>query len=263
MADKKRRKEVRRGVVKALLSPVNVAAVAIGSAAAAAAGSVALLAAGGATYAAMVAWDLSSKSFWKKLSGQRAALDPSALTDRVTRQLLERILAARTRIAGVLRETPEEVAAHVSSALGGVAELESRAGRLAGHAEQIARHLASTDRTQLRGEAESLAAKARGAQDAEARRHYAEAGAARQAQLTTLTELDAARDRVLASLERILTTLEGVPTQVVKMRTLDAEAVDQFSGDVGEELDRINVEMGAFEETLQTLVEARTVRESA
>jgi hypothetical protein len=68
---------------------------------------------------------------------------------------------------------------------------------------------------------------------------------------------------VLASLARILTTIEGIPTQIVKMRTLDAETVDQFSGDVGEEVERINVEMGAFEETLESLVQTRAVRESA
>jgi hypothetical protein len=62
---------------------------------------------------------------------------------------------------------------------------------------------------------------------------------------------------VLASLARILTSLEGLPTQIVKMGALDAQAVDGFSGDVGEQLDRINVEMGAFEETLAALVEER------
>ena len=79
----------------------------------------------------------------------------------------------------------------------------------------------------------------------------------RRTQLVSLEELGAARDRVLASLARILTTLEGIPTQIVKLRALDAQAVDDFSGDVGEQLDRINVEMGAFEETLETLVEER------
>jgi hypothetical protein len=262
MDDRKKRR--RRGITKALLSPLNISAVAIGSAAAAVLGSAGVLAAGGATYLALVAWDLSSKSFWKKVAGERAALPaPASIRDAETRALLERVLAARGAIAGVLQETPDAVAAHVSAALDGVAELEARAGRLALHADQIARHLATTDQPKLRAEAEALAQRARGTQDAEARRHYAEAGSARQAQLTALTELDAARDRVLASLARILTTIEGIPTQIVKMRTLDAEAVDQFSGDVGEEVERINVEMGAFEETLESLVQTRAVRESA
>jgi len=42
------------------------------------------------------------------------------------------------------------------------------------------------------------------------------------------------------------------------MRALDAQAVDVVSGDVNQELDRINREIGAFEETLKDVrVETR------
>jgi len=39
------------------------------------------------------------------------------------------------------------------------------------------------------------------------------------------------------------------------MRTLDAQAMDNVSGDMNAELERLTSEMRTFEETLKTLVE--------
>ena len=253
-------RQLKRGVWKAVTSPLNVSVVALASAGAAAVGSLGVLAAGGVAYAAMVAWDLSSKSFWSKLAaptGKDGLPALESLFDPETREAVARIAAARAEITRVMSETPEAVAAHVAPVVASLAELNGRAGRLALRADQIARHLAANSFEDLRVEMDELAAKAAGARDGDARRQYREAQAARQAQLGSLNELGAAHDRVVASLARILTTLEGLPTQIVKMRTLDDQAVDDFSGDVGQELDRINVEMGAFEETLASLVEER------
>ena len=255
----KQDRQLKRGVVKAVTSPLNVSVMALASAGAAAMGSVGLLAAGGVAYAAMVAWDLSSKSFWTKLAAPLRKTpelpDPEGLFDRETKQAVVRIAAARSQINRVMSETPDTVATHVEPVVASLAELDGRVARLALRADQIARHLAVSSIEDLRAEIDSLAAKAAGARDLDAKKQYREAQAARQTQLGNLNELTAAHDRVLASLARILTTLEGIPTQIVKMGALDAQAADDFSGDVGQQLDRINVEMRAFEETLETLVE--------
>lgn len=254
-------RQLKRGVVKAVTSPVNVSVMAVAGAGAAALGSLGVLAAGGVAYVAMVAWDLSSKSFWSKLAGvtteEPQLPSPEKLFDAETREVVTRIAAARAHIARAMKETPESVASHIEPVVAGLAELDGRVGRLAMRSDQISRHLTTTSVESLRAEIAELTAKAAGARDPDARRQYREAQATREAQLRSLEELAAARDRVLASLARILTSLEGIPTQIVKMGALDAQAVDEFSGDVGVELDRINVEMGAFEETLETLVEER------
>ncbi|HYV65922.1 MAG TPA: hypothetical protein VE964_06745, partial [Myxococcales bacterium] len=65
--------------------------------------------------------------------------------------------------------------------------------------------------------------------------------------------LVAARDRVSAHLSRIVATYEALPARVVHMRALDAEAADAMGGDLGQELDRMNHEIAAFEDTLKTL----------
>jgi hypothetical protein len=41
----------------------------------------------------------------------------------------------------------------------------------------------------------------------------------------------------------------------MRLRTLDDQASDALGGDVGAELDRMNVDLRAFEETLESLVE--------
>jgi hypothetical protein len=259
-AQEKTNRQLKRGVLKAAFSPVNLGVVAAAGAGAAALGSLGVLAAGGVAYVAMVAWDLSSKSFWSKLAARPRGPDlpaPERLFDPETRTAVSRIAAARAQIAQVMLEAPESVSAHIEPVVASLAELDGRVGRLAERADQIARHLATTSVETLQAEADDLASKAKRARDPDAGRQYREAQSAREAQLRSVGELSAARDRVLASLARILTNLEGLPTQIVKMGALDAQAVDDFSGDVGQQLDRINVEMGAFEETLATLVEER------
>jgi hypothetical protein len=57
---------------------------------------------------------------------------------------------------------------------------------------------------------------------------------------------------------RIVATLEGLPAKIVRMRALDAQAMDQLSGSMHDELDPMDVELKALEETLATLGEAAT-----
>ena len=169
-AREKTGRQLRRGVVKAVLSPFNVSVVAIASAGAAAVGSVGVLAAGGAAYLALVAWDLSSKAFWRKLGGPPQTApqlpSPDQLFDLETSAVVQRITKARAEIARVMSETPETVATHVEPVVASLAELDGRVGRLALRADQIARHLAATSTERLRRELEVLGAKAKEARDA-------------------------------------------------------------------------------------------------
>jgi hypothetical protein len=166
------------------------------------------------------------------------------------------ILAARRELERVLRETPAEVKSHLGVALGSVAELESRAARLVVRAEELARYLHSTDAEALRQQLGELEAQARRTSDDEARAHYENAQAARRDHLLALDDVSRARERIGANLARIGAALEGLPAKVVRLRALDAQAMDALSGNVNEELDSFNLEIKSFEETLQSLVEA-------
>ena len=59
----------------------------------------------------------------------------------------------------------------------------------------------------------------------------------------------------MANLSRIVATMEGLPPKIVRLRALDDQAVDKLSGTINEELENINGDLAAFEETLKSLTE--------
>ena len=55
------------------------------------------------------------------------------------------------------------------------------------------------------------------------------------------------------SSQRKSTLSQPLPAKIVRMRALDADAMDRLGGDVNGELERVNDEMKSFEETLRSL----------
>jgi hypothetical protein len=244
-----------------LLGPVNLGVAALGALAAAVLGSWPLLLLGGAAYGAMVAWDLSSQSFWNRIVNPpepRLRLPPAReLRDAETRAVVERVHAARAEIASAVAGSAESVVAPLRNALGTLDEVDARVGRLAQRSEQLSRFLGSHDAAALGAEAAELRERAGAAHDAETRRSYEETAVAREDQVRTLGEIGAARERIVADLERIAATLEGIPGRLLRMGALDAQAADRISDDVGRELGQMNLELGAYEETLASFVDGR------
>lgn len=245
-------------VVRAITSPLN-----LGVAATATAGAVALslwplAAIGGAAYAALVAWDLVNPDFWKKALGNpKLGSDtlpsPHAVSDPQVRESVKAILAAREELARVLGDTPSDVSEHLAGALVSLEELETRAKRLVSRAEDLSRYLAKSNADPIRKELARLQHRADLASDKQAKLEYEQAVKAREEQLQTLSDIEAAKDRILANLSRIVAALETMPAKVMRMRAMDAEAMDDLSGSMNKELARMNGEIQTFEETLKTI----------
>lgn len=227
--------------------------------AAAALGSWPILAIGGAAYAALVGWDLSNPDFWKKALGGRsepAALpDPKKLTDAELARAVEAIVTARGEVARVLKETPPDIQANLAGATAQLGELERHAAGLAMRGEALCAYLKSIDAAAVRAEVADLERRAKGARDPEARTQYETALAARREQLGALDDIDNALDRVRAQLANVAAAYAGLPPKMVRMRALDAQALDELSGSVSEELAHMNGEIRVFEETLKSLAE--------
>ena len=261
MANERDKPSMKRVLAKASIGPLNILVAGSAALGALAMHSWPLLALGGAAYTALVAWDAANPKFWKKLYGAPGAApppalpDPTKIADGATRKAVQGILAARAELARVLAETPAEVSAHLDSALGSVVELESRAARLAARAADLAGYLASVDGAAVRAERDRLDGEARRTADDEARREYEQARAAREEHLRALDDVSRVHDRIVANLARLGATLEALPAKIVRMRALDAQAMDSLSGDMNEELDSFNLELRSFEETLKSLVE--------
>jgi chromosome segregation ATPase len=240
----------------------------VGSAAvgAAALHSMPILLLGGVAYGALVAWDLvSGGSKGSSSSGSSTSsagedttprlMDPSEYQDPATQASVRAILGAKIEIDRVLGDTPPDVQANLSLALASIDELEQRAAKLALRSDDIAKYLSTMDPRVVQQDVETLARTVSQTRDPEARTQYEHAHAARRELQQTLQDLSAARERIHATMLSIGATLEGLPAKIVRMRALDAHAMDQLTGDVKEELDRMNGEIRTFEETLKSLGE--------
>jgi len=228
--------------------------------AAAALGSWPILAIGGAAYAALVGWDIANPDFWKKALGEAAPEaaslpDPARIADPELAESVRCVLRARGELAKVLAETSPEIQSNLAGAIVQVAELEKHVGLLVARGLDLGKYLASVDKRKLTAEVAALDGKIRAARDAEARSQYDAARKTRQGQVQAIADIEAAKDRVQAQLASIVATLETLPAQIVRMRALDAQAMDELSGSVKDELARMNGEVRVFEETLRSLAE--------
>ncbi|RJS25934.1 hypothetical protein DRW03_05550 [Corallococcus sp. H22C18031201] len=243
---------------RAAAAPLNLGVAGAGALGAAALHSWPVLALGGAAYAAMVAWDVASPDFWRGVlsrpQGARPGgpLDARAFADPRVREAMLGMLGARRSLENALEDAPAGVRAQLGLALTSLRELEERAWRLAARGDELSAFLRATDAQAVREAIRVTSQQATQAKDAEARAQYASARAAHEAQLQALRDIGAAHDRVLANLTRIAATMQGLPAQVMRLRALDAQATESMYGDLNEELGRMNGELGAFEESLQS-----------
>lgn len=257
-----RKRNLRKGVGRAVTGSLNLAVVGASGVGAAALGSWPILALGGAAYAALVAWDLSNPKFWAKVLGT-AAPEPVALPQpeklaAALRPVTTEIRAARQELERVLATTPPEVAEHLGGTLTTAAELERRAAELLARGDTLQRYLDSARLDEVRAAVAELERKLGARADAEARAQYQRALEARQEHLRTLEQIAGAVDRLLAHLTRVAALLSALPPKVIHLGALDAEAMDRASGAIERELDSFTVEIASFEETLETLTQAVT-----
>ncbi len=214
---------------------------------------------GGAAYAALVASDVSSAEFRKRVLFGRAAParlpNPAAIGDPAVRAAVERIALARAEVDKVVKATPRRVQRNVTTALAAIAELEGHGAALAIRADALSRYLAGVDLMAAHDEAEALATRAGQTPDPGARASYEAAAHAATERVTALGDIATARERSLAHLVRIESAIKAMPTKLVRLRALDDQASDALTGDVGAELERMNIDLRAFEQTLEALVE--------
>ena len=214
---------------------------------------------GGAAYAALVASDVSSAEFRKRVLFGRTAParlpNPETLDDPQVRKAVERIALARAEVDQVVKATPARVQRHVTTALAAIDELEGHGAALALRADELSRYLASVDVMAAHDEADSLATRAKQTLDPAARANYEAAAHAARERVTALGDIATVRERTFAHLARIESAIKAVPSKLVRLRALDDQASDALTGDVGAELERMNIDLRAFEQTLESIVE--------
>jgi hypothetical protein len=271
--DEKQDREVRaplfrRIVARSVASPLNLTVAGAAAIGAAALQSWPLGVLGGAAYAALVAWDLVSPDFWRKALSSDASTpkggakipSPNKIADPGLRQTAAVVLGARSKLHVLLDEASGDVAVQLAGVRVAVDELEGRAAGLIKSGDQLIRYLGQSDADGVRREIERLRGRAAQTSDAQARDQYEQSAKTREEQLAAITDIASAVERVYANLSRIVATLEGLSAKVVRMGAMDAQAMDNLSGDMNAELDRMNREIDTFEQTLRHLVATETAR---
>src|SRR3954470_13795232 len=253
------RKGVGKVLGRAATGTLNLAVIGGAVIGAAALASWPIAALGGAAYVALVAADVSNAEFRRRVLTGRAAParlpSPGAIRDPEVRAAVERITAARGEVDRTIKATPAQVRRHVIPAVRAIEELEAHLAQLAVRADELSRYLAGTDPGAARRDAAAPAARPAQPADPVARASYEAAATAGRERVVALTDIAAARERTLAHLARIESAIKALPSKLVRLRTLDDQASDALTGDVGAELERMNTDLRAFEHTLASLAE--------
>ena len=258
----------RRVFARAAGSPLNVSVAGAAAVGAAVLQSWPLLSLGAVAYAALVAWDLASPDFWRKALPQDAygrpeqarLPEPKKVSDPTLRRAVESVLAARGELARQLAAASGDVALQVATLGVSIEELEGRTASLVKLGDQLVGYLSSKNLAAISQEVDRLKARAASSADPDARQQYEQTVKTREEELAVLRDLMGAVERVYANLARIVATLEGLSTKIVRMRAMDTQAMDNLSGDMNAELERMNREIDTFEETLRHLVSSEMVQ---
>jgi len=242
---------------RAAIGPINLSVFGLAMFVAVALTSWPIAALGGAAYAALVAADVANPKFRRDVLLERAR--PARLprvdmvNDPSTRALVIQMTTTRAEVDKMIAAMPERVRRNVSTTADSLAELEGHAAVLVARAEDLDRYLAAAPVGDADAEVARLRAQAAAARDGAARREYELAADAAQERTRALTEITASRDRIHANLARVAATMKAVPAKLVRLRALDDQASDAMFGDVGQELENMNIDLKAFEQTLEAL----------
>lgn len=252
--DPKRPKGLRL-TLKAMGNTLNLVTLGAGGLAAAALHSVPLLALGGLAYGALVAWDLVNPKFRAKADEPEpiAFPDPDDFRDLAVRAAMKKLVKGHTEVDRVLDELGDTMRAELGLVLASLRVMEEHAIGLARRAEALSVFLERTPSDSIREEIAKLDALAARTPDAEARRQYESARLLRADELKAVGDVANARERIVANLERVIATVQGMSPKIVRVGALDVEARDALAGSMNEELDRVNGSLGDLEAALREL----------
>ncbi len=247
----------RPGAVgKAAFNPLNLGIAAGAATLALGLGSLPLGLLGGLAYLAMVAFDAMSSD--KKTASPRLTVpsslpEPKTLVDPDIRAAVEKLIASKAALQRALDETPPEVLTSVSTTVASLGQLEAYAARLAARGDDIMKHLKGIDIDALVAEVKQLTQRARDATNPGSRTTFEEAKQARMDELRALKDLKSTKETIDANLMRVCAVYGALPTKVVQLRALDAQQLDQISGDMNEELTAVRDELQTSEKIMKNV----------
>lgn len=208
-------------------------------------------------YGLCVVHDVASPRFARRLATEEAEKgrrlpECTELDDPGLRMTVSSIRAGYGEIARVLKRTPPPIQAHVAAALASLEELRPQAAGLIRQADELAGYLRAVPRSTIESELQRLERAAGRASD-EARAEYERALAIRREQLSAIDQIQREHDRITASLERIIGTVEAFPAWIYRLRLLERSAREDLVRDADRDLQRMNEDFSSSKQLLESL----------
>lgn len=222
-------------------------------------GHLGLVIAAGWLFVLLVARDVSSPRFARRLqardeAARRQLPEASEVGDQNLRRIVSSIRVGYAEIGHVLEQTPEAIKAHLGGALASLQDLRVHAARLVRQCDELCGYLRAVPRAPVEGELARLKmALARA--DACARGEFEQAVAIREDQLAALDRIEREHDRTVAALERVVCTVEAFPSLVYRVRVLERRAREDVVHDVCEQLANVSGDVRATRLLLEGLAD--------
>jgi hypothetical protein len=227
-----------RGLIKASFTKLNLLLLGAAATGAALAESWSVLLFATASFVMLTALKLCNGRFWNGIladvRNQPIALpETSSLLEAQSRSCIERIVNARQVMRQVAEDVPPAIREHFSAAIGHIPHLESRAVALASRIEELSRYLSNISYEAIRLQMQTLESRRRNTSDTDSQENYSSAHAVRAQHLAALDEIGAARERSCAALDHVVGVLERLPSHMMMIRALEAEATDRAGNGLG------------------------------
>jgi hypothetical protein len=253
------RPAARRLVAHAAIGKINLSALATVTALACASGLLGLIAAGIVLYALLIARDASSPRFRRRLlaadaEALRRLPDTSSLTDQSLRETVCSLRSGYTEIERVLKQTPQPIRAHVRVAASALDDLRGPAAQAVRDADDLFRYLQATPRHSLEREMKRLQEAIEHAEP-DGLRDYQQAVAVREEQIATIDRIKRERERLVASLQFIVATIEAFPSRISRLRLLETRAKQDVVKEIHEQLARIDLDVSSSQHLLDEMAE--------
>ena len=208
-------------------------------------------------YALFITRDVLDPRFAKRVAAARAEelrRLPSSeeLGDAGLRVTVSAIRAGYSEIDRVLKRAPAPIHAHVRAALASLEALRPQAARLVREADELGGYLRAVPRISVESELKRLEAVVERSTH-EARQEYERTLAIRRDQLAALEQIQREYDRITASLERIVGTVEAFPAWIFRLRLLERTAREDLVSEADRDLRRMNEDFSSSQHLLEAL----------
>jgi hypothetical protein len=152
-----------------------------------------------------------------------------------------------------MAELPETMKTQLACAVSSLDPLSSHAAQLLRDADHLSRYLLTGPRELAQGAIEKLNQQIAGASEEAVRRVYLDALSARREQLASIAYVAVEQERILAALQSIVGTLEGLPAWIYRMGVLALRVKENRVNETCEELTRMKTELAASVQVLDGL----------